>query len=151
MIHFVLSQRILYLNSIQIVNENTNQITQLLLLKFLKTNDLSLNLELEIPFRITQIVEAHYDLNRKVYFLVEYTLYILRPCLRNNTAQTRELDILRRESARNGKITETYMTGLRVMKMIAMKLSFVAHNNKPNGMDWNKASSSYAHGNNSNN
>lgn len=58
---------------------------------------------------------------------------------KQDPTQTRELDILRRESARNGKITETYMTGLRVMKMIAAKLSFVAHNNKPNGMDWNKA------------
>lgn len=48
----------------------------------------------------------------------------------------RELDILQRESARNGKITETYMTGLRVMKMIAVKLSFGCQHNKPNGMDW---------------
>lgn len=55
---------------------------------------------------------------------------------KQDPVQTRELDILRRESARNGKITETYMTGLRVMKMIAAKLSFVTHNNKPDGMDW---------------
>lgn len=42
----------------------------------------------------------------------------------------------RARCARNRKITETYMTGLRVMKMIAVKLSYGGHNNKPNGMDW---------------